>query len=214
MITVTPWFLQFYILYLQIVIGVRIFENTLDIPAPTRNPYFEPKVISKTCLLKPKRGPCRAGIEMYYYNADTKNCSTFLWGGCQGNGNRFDSKALCEEGCLSKRGDKRTRPKWCTLAFDYGFCFGAVKRYYFDRVWKVCKKTIYSGCGGNRNNFYEKAQCESMCLYSNGSLSFGKKERTGPRKVIIINPGPTAERTNATEPTTLDCNNRTTTKKS
>lgn len=62
--------------------------------------------MSKTCLLTPEPGPCRADITMYYFEPSTNNCSTFTWGGCQGNGNRFDSEEECEDFCLSHEGDR------------------------------------------------------------------------------------------------------------
>lgn len=58
-------------------------------------------VLAKTCLLEPERGPCRADIKMYYFDPSTKNCTTFTWGGCQGNGNRFDTEDECTDYCLS-----------------------------------------------------------------------------------------------------------------
>lgn len=69
--------------------------------------YLYHAVISKTCTLKPQKGPCRGGIEMYYFDASTLNCSTFSWGGCQGNGNRFNTFDECLDKCLSKKGSKR-----------------------------------------------------------------------------------------------------------
>lgn len=64
-------------------------------------------VVAKTCLLKPERGPCRANIVMYYFDPSTKLCKTFKWGGCQGNGNRFDTEEECSDYCLSRPGDER-----------------------------------------------------------------------------------------------------------
>ncbi|RVE53342.1 hypothetical protein evm_001912 [Chilo suppressalis] len=119
---------------------------------------FVPRVTVKMCLLKPDMGPCRGNLKMYYFDPDTKSCSTFHWGGCQGNGNRFDSKLECEDTCLTKPDEPKKRPRYCSLTFDYGFCFGAVKRWYYDKLWKVCKERIYSGCGGNKNNFYSMEQ--------------------------------------------------------
>ncbi|OWR50302.1 Tfpi protein [Danaus plexippus plexippus] len=125
---------------------------------------------------------------MYYFEPTTKNCSTFSWGGCQGNGNRFDSRSECTSTCLSSPNQQKTRPKWCTLNFDYGFCFGALKRWYYDPMWKVCKERIYSGCGGNKNNFYSQEQCDAICRFGVGPLTGVHKTKDNIKKILIINP--------------------------
>ncbi|CAH2040839.1 unnamed protein product, partial [Iphiclides podalirius] len=155
---------------------------------PTRITPFKPKVLGKTCLLKPDTGPCRGDIAMYYFKPETMKCERFSWGGCQGNGNRFDTENECMETCLSQPSKPSVRPKWCHLAFDYGFCFGAVKRWYYDKQWNVCKETIYSGCGGNKNNFYNSEQCDSICRFNKGAIKESADISGNLKKVLIINP--------------------------
>ncbi|KOB79039.1 Tfpi protein, partial [Operophtera brumata] len=53
-------------------------------------------------MLKPGPGPCRGSITMYFFKPETLKCETFLWGGCQGNGNRFDTEEECTSTCLSR----------------------------------------------------------------------------------------------------------------
>ncbi len=36
------------------------------------------------CSLKPEPGPCRAGFPKAYFDAATKRCAVFTWGGCNG----------------------------------------------------------------------------------------------------------------------------------
>ncbi|XP_034473363.1 male accessory gland serine protease inhibitor-like [Drosophila innubila] len=43
---------------------------------------------------------CRAYWPSWSYNANTKECVSFVYGGCNGNDNRFDSKETCEKTCL------------------------------------------------------------------------------------------------------------------
>ncbi|CAK1579660.1 unnamed protein product [Parnassius mnemosyne] len=164
-----------------------VYFNTYK-EIPTRVTPYSPRVIDKTCLLKPESGPCRGNIPMYYYKPEKQDCLHFSWGGCQGNGNRFDTHEQCLESCLSKPNARRMRPKWCFLSFDYGFCFGAIKRWYYDARWKVCKETIYSGCGGNKNNFYNIEQCDSICRFGNGYIKKASESRGNLKKVLIVNP--------------------------
>lgn len=58
------------------------------------------------CRLPQDKGPCLAHLMMWYYNSEQKECDTFFYGGCQGNGNRFDSKKNCTSTCGSSKKGK------------------------------------------------------------------------------------------------------------
>ena len=57
---------------------------------------------AEICTLSRETGFCRAAITRWYYDNARKECTTFIWGGCGGNGNRFESKAQCESQCQGK----------------------------------------------------------------------------------------------------------------
>ncbi|MGB5813122.1 MAG: BPTI/Kunitz-type proteinase inhibitor domain-containing protein [Polyangiales bacterium] len=48
-------------------------------------------------------GPCDAAFERWYYDADSGQCETFVWGGCGGNPNNFESLEACEVACPGVR---------------------------------------------------------------------------------------------------------------
>ncbi|KAM3910167.1 inter-alpha-trypsin inhibitor-like [Leptodactylus fuscus] len=52
------------------------------------------------CDLALDPGPCMAAIVMWSYNKEKGICDTFFYGGCQGNGNRFDSEEDCLTQCV------------------------------------------------------------------------------------------------------------------
>ena len=52
-----------------------------------------------SCFLGPDPGPCSNLVARYYYSADQGSCQPFIYGGCQGNANRFDTKAACQTAC-------------------------------------------------------------------------------------------------------------------
>ncbi|XP_016312270.1 BPTI/Kunitz domain-containing protein [Sinocyclocheilus anshuiensis] len=58
----------------------------------------------KVCSLPKDQGTCFAIIPMYYYDNEEKICRMFLYGGCRGNGNRFDSREDCQNMCLARSG--------------------------------------------------------------------------------------------------------------
>ncbi|XP_017038391.1 male accessory gland serine protease inhibitor-like [Drosophila kikkawai] len=43
---------------------------------------------------------CEAYIPSWTYDSNNRECIKFIYGGCGGNDNRFDSKKNCEKLCL------------------------------------------------------------------------------------------------------------------
>ncbi|KAK8782971.1 hypothetical protein V5799_015688 [Amblyomma americanum] len=53
------------------------------------------------CFLPPYPGPCVAFIPRFYYEAKTNQCKSFLYGGCHGNGNSFETMRECFAVCAT-----------------------------------------------------------------------------------------------------------------
>jgi len=51
------------------------------------------------CSLSRDTGPCRAHHERWFYDQSDGYCKQFVYGGCAGNKNRFDSEPACREAC-------------------------------------------------------------------------------------------------------------------
>ncbi|XP_028829475.1 WAP, Kazal, immunoglobulin, Kunitz and NTR domain-containing protein [Denticeps clupeoides] len=56
------------------------------------------------CSLPAVQGPCKAWEAWWAYNSLMKQCQAFAYGGCQGNSNRFRTKAECESNCPQPKG--------------------------------------------------------------------------------------------------------------
>lgn len=54
------------------------------------------------CTLPVKVGACRGSLKKWYFDVESQRCETFLYGGCQGNANRFESKAQCQRECQNE----------------------------------------------------------------------------------------------------------------
>nr|XP_054928283.1 mucin-3A-like isoform X3 [Dermacentor andersoni] len=54
---------------------------------------------SSICRLDPEKGRCRGRFESWYFNYNTSICALFIYGGCEGNDNRFDNCTQCMERC-------------------------------------------------------------------------------------------------------------------
>jgi len=62
---------------------------------------------AEVCSLPIKQGPCRGYQEVFGFNMDTGRCEQFVYGGCQGNANAFDTV----EECVSTCGGSRPGPR-------------------------------------------------------------------------------------------------------
>ncbi|CDW56488.1 tissue factor pathway inhibitor [Trichuris trichiura] len=51
------------------------------------------------CLLEKDTGPCRSIVPRYFYNATADLCMLFDYGGCDGNGNNFNTMEECMTKC-------------------------------------------------------------------------------------------------------------------
>nr|XP_042897682.1 actinia tenebrosa protease inhibitors-like [Parasteatoda tepidariorum] len=112
------------------------------------------------CFLTAERGPCYGLFHRYAFDRRTGQCKEFIYGGCGGNGNNFITLEECENTCLVQRA--LDRPD-CDKKADPGFCSAYIPRYYYDQEEGMCKKFIYGGCGGNRNNFATEDECNNKC---------------------------------------------------
>ena len=41
-------------------------------------------------------GPCNGNMDQFWYDKEKDECFSFNYGGCQGNGNKFDTIGFCE----------------------------------------------------------------------------------------------------------------------
>uniref|UniRef100_A0A0R3RVY0 Kunitz/Bovine pancreatic trypsin inhibitor domain protein n=1 Tax=Elaeophora elaphi TaxID=1147741 RepID=A0A0R3RVY0_9BILA len=143
------------------------------------------------CQLDRESGPCADPVTQWYFDARMAQCMQFTYGGCRGNGNRFNSRKLCEQRCLQKNEVKiigdRTEDS-CLLPLEIGLCEDNQKRWYFDNSVGYCKIFTYNGCGGNQNRFFSEDECMNYC-----SVHLYKRRLELSRPTLILigyNPAP------------------------
>ncbi|XP_077986004.1 PI-actitoxin-Aeq3a-like [Glandiceps talaboti] len=73
-----------------IVLFAVLFVSYVEVDGKKRN---------QKCTLDPVKGPCMGYFIRYYYDIETSECKTFIYGGCMGNENNFFTEVHCEEEC-------------------------------------------------------------------------------------------------------------------
>ena len=54
------------------------------------------------CSMPKEAGPCMALFHRWWYDKTNNTCSSFIYGGCRGNNNNFQSQAVCQSACSTK----------------------------------------------------------------------------------------------------------------
>ncbi|PAA91105.1 hypothetical protein BOX15_Mlig006615g1 [Macrostomum lignano] len=105
---------------------------------------------------------CPFREKKYFYNEQTKQCISRQACGTEVVSNSFASLEECQKFCLP-----RSVAELCSLPRDPGSCeFQGKKllRYYYDSEQLKCQPFSYSGCHGNKNRFFDEADCRKTCV--------------------------------------------------
>ena len=133
------------------------------------------KFIAEFCFLSNEHGPCAERHMKWYYDRTDGICKQFQYGGCEGNGNRFQSKEECDYRCGEVQGTFISRflnkqvyqifvsVDPCTMPKVVGPCNDVVKQFYYEPRTDTCEEFEYSGCVGNKNRFEDQSSCETKC---------------------------------------------------
>nr|SPP68600.1 TFPI-like multiple Kunitz-type protease inhibitor 4K5 [Colubraria reticulata] len=139
--------------FVALILSLVVFANA----ARNAASFISPRDV---CKLRPRPGPCGNKYSMYYYNSRSGQCETFNYGGCGGNGNRFDTQEECEDTChqnMANPGDV------CQMRPETGNCRGNFPRYFYNPANRKCETFSYGGCGGNGNRFLTQEECDDKC---------------------------------------------------
>uniref|UniRef100_A0A3P9H6C1 BPTI/Kunitz inhibitor domain-containing protein n=1 Tax=Oryzias latipes TaxID=8090 RepID=A0A3P9H6C1_ORYLA len=160
---------------------------------------------STRCLQPVRTGSCRAAFPRFFYNASSGSCSSFIYGGCDGNDNNFESQSECEDACsrvpvsgralqedqasaahqsgvkaprmapVPLRSADPQRIESCGSKPEVGPCRAAMQRWYYNEETGSCQMFLYGGCKGNENNFLSEETCKAACTAVT-ALPSSKKE--------------------------------------
>ena len=108
------------------------------------------------------KGPCNGREQRWFFDTAYGKCLPFDYGGCLGNGNRFESEQECQESCVQAETEDLDV---CSQPVEPGPCRGQFLRFHYDQDDGECRAFNYTGCMGNRNRFSTAEACENTCMH-------------------------------------------------
>lgn len=101
---------------------------------------------SDRCYLPQSVGRCRGTLYKYYFNHEKQQCDEFLYGGCLGNDNRFNSVEECQQICVIPQQQGKCRSfKSNQREQSVACCLRASKPFWFFRLYFSVMKVRYQG---------------------------------------------------------------------
>ncbi len=125
------------------------------------------------CLLPPITPPgrrCRGYNPKYTFNSERGECIKYIYGGCSGTANLFDTQEDCQRKCANGRppflkttavsSDDRCQLPPVRPSFE---CQAALPRFTFDSAAGECRRHLYGGCGATANLYRTEEDCLAAC---------------------------------------------------
>lgn len=134
-------------------------ENAIASGSPQKDP---------SCNAPVDPGTCQSYLPRYYYDQRENLCRTFIYTGCGGNINRFETRRECEKRCVTSAADdgpdqSDDKEVVCKAQVDAGPCMESHARWFYDPTSYTCLPFIYGGCHGNKNRFKTFEVCIQFC---------------------------------------------------
>lgn len=82
-------------------------EALLHITNKTKEKYAKEWPLSSACVDSVDRGGCDAEERRFFYNSTSRRCQSFIFSGCGGNRNNFQTRRHCIKTCVVRIKDHR-----------------------------------------------------------------------------------------------------------
>ncbi|CAJ0582445.1 unnamed protein product, partial [Mesorhabditis spiculigera] len=121
-----------------------------------------PGALSNPCTLPLMQGrPSKIGpFTRFYFNVNLDKCEPFQYTGIAGNQNSFYTLEDCQRRCPGQLHSSSP----CEQPVQPGEGHLFLTRYYFHSGFNQCLPFVYTGIGGNLNNFESIGECVHRCI--------------------------------------------------
>ena len=134
------------------------------------------------CDLPWDLGPCTEAHTRWCFNTETNLCETFVWGGCDGNRNNFETliRDIFPKNHACKLLKLKTVLLFRPAVISIGSTTNANLLNIVDRaeikitscstpaktfaLWRNREAFTWSGCQENANNFLKESDSENICM--------------------------------------------------
>ncbi len=82
----------------------------MDIYQPYDQTHCTSPILADRCSQPKAPGPCVSYMTRWFYNTETGSCETFVYGGCEGNRNKFLTQEECEGECITESSPQTPSP--------------------------------------------------------------------------------------------------------
>ncbi|PZC74553.1 hypothetical protein B5X24_HaOG207687 [Helicoverpa armigera] len=148
--------------------------------------------IEDVCSLPPEEGNCFSYIPQWYYDTLRDQCLQFVYTGCSGNDNRFETKSDCESRCkrptltttTTVAPPQQTEESECKTPSSLEPCGANVTMFYYDSERRQCLTGEIGNCG-HPNTYRTEEECERRCGAFVGLDPCGSHLDPGPCRASI-----------------------------
>ena len=92
-------------------------------------------VVWPACEMPKATGNCQGSLPRFYFDLSTRTCQPFVFTGCEGNSNNFESFVECEEACPTKQS------KWFVLSLVF---LAQIHPVYLTVMFWLCSCSLQS----------------------------------------------------------------------